>query len=215
MSKLMDQNFFSKKLLPAITLEKVDAALKLADTYLKAGLDVMEITFRTEVAATAIKKISGSFPEMKIGAGTLLTVDQVKAAQDAGAQFGLSPGLNEKVVRSAIGNSFPFIPGVSTPSEIELALDYNYKVLKLFPADLLGGIAYIRSLEGPYRTTGAQFIPMGGVNVTNLSEYLRSPIVLAAGGSWMAPGDLVKNRQFDKIGEIVRRSLEITRQTGT
>lgn len=205
----MNHTFFQKKLLPAVTLNNVDAALMLAETYLKAGLDVMEITFRTDTAVSAIRGIQKNYPEMKIGAGTLLSVDHVKAAQDAGAQFGLSPGLNEKVALAANENSFPFIPGVSTPSEIEKALDFGFNVLKLFPAGLLGGPAYIKSLEGPYGKTGILYIPMGGVNRTNLSEYLMNPFVLAAGGSWIAPGDLIKNKQFGKISEVVRQSLEI------
>lgn len=211
----MNSKFFEKKLLPAVTLHKIESALLLAETYLEAGLNVMEITFRTEVAAAAIQGIVKEFPEMKIGAGTLLSAGQVKLAQDAGARFGLSPGLNEKVVRAASENSFPFIPGVSTPSEIESALDYGYKILKLFPADLLGGISYVESLEGPYRATGIRFIPMGGVHTGNLSDYLRNPSVIAAGGSWIAPGNLIQNGQFDKISEIVRHSLDLVQQSGS
>jgi len=210
---MKNQDFFNTKLLPAVTMEDVNTALKLAETYLEAGLDIMEITFRTDAASEAIREIAKNYPEMKVGAGTLLSAGQIKKAKDAGAQFGLSPGLNEHVVRAAVEHSFSFIPGVSTPSEIEMALEFGCSVLKLFPADLLGGAAYIKSMEGPYQKTGVKFIPMGGVNIENLSVYLGFSSVIAAGGSWIAPRDPIRNNQFGKVREIVRRSLEIAQQT--
>lgn len=203
------KSYFKQKLLSAVTLEDVETARRLAETFLENGLDVMEITFRTEAAAEAIEAIHNEFPDMHIGAGTLLTPSQVVEAVDAGAQFGLSPGLKEDVVLAALEENFPFIPGVATPSEIEKALSYELNILKLFPIKNLGGTSYIKSLEGPYGHLDLQFIPMGGVKLSNLASYLECDSVIAGGGSWLAPKSLLQAQNFKAIGEIVRESTEI------
>jgi len=203
------KTYFKQKILPAVTLEDAETARRLAETFLENGLDVMEITFRTEAAAEAIEAIHNDFPEMHIGAGTLLTSDQVVEAVDAGAQFGLSPGLNEEVVLTALEENFPFIPGVATPSEIEKALHYGLNILKLFPIKTLGETTFIKSLEGPYGYLDLQFIPMGGVKLSNLASYLECESVIAGGGSWLAPKSLLQAHNFKAIGEIVRESIEI------
>lgn len=203
------KNLFGKGLLPAVTLDDVDIAKRLAETYLQAGLDILEITFRTDATLAAIEAIAKTFPELKVGAGTILRPRQIKLAQNAGAKFGLSPGFNERVVRAARDNSFPFVPGVMTPSEIEKGLAAGCKILKLYPADIAGGVKYIKSLEGPYLQTGVSFIPMGGVNLHNLSEYLNCDSVIAAGGSWLASKEEISGEDFGRIGETVRDSLEV------
>lgn len=172
----------------------------------------MEITFRTQSAASSIKEITKEFPEMKIGAGTLISANQIREANRAGAMFGLAPGFNQKVVEAARLNNLPFIPGISTPSEIEQALQFNCKVLKLFPVNHMGGTDYIDSLEGPYGDHGMELIPMSGVNFSNLKDYLQLRTVIALGGSWMAPRHLLENNQFEEIGDNVRRSLDIVGQ---
>lgn len=201
-------NFFEKKLLPAVTLNDADSAKRLAEAYLNAGLEVMEVTFRTDATLGAIEAIATTFPEVKIGAGTILSTSQVQSAKDAGAKFGLSPGLNEHVVGSARDKDFPFIPGVMTPSEIEKAWDLGCEILKLFPAEIAGGTDYIRSLEGPYLHAGLQLIPMGGVGPENMSAYLDCSSVVAVGGSWLAPKGKIKKDDFSGIAEIVKNSLK-------
>lgn len=205
-------HFFDKKILPAVTVHDVDSALVLAETFLKGGLDVMEITFRTEVTLSAISAIRKQFPEFRIGAGTILSPDQIPAARDAGAQFGLAPGCHKNVVEAATKHNFPFIPGVMTPSEIEQALEFGCKVLKVFPAGPSGGTAMLKALSGPYHHTGIQFIPMGGVDLANLEDYLALKNVMAAGGSWLAPADLLKKGDVEGILQIVKQSLQIARR---
>ncbi len=209
----MPNNFFIKKLLPAVTLTDTDSALAVAEALLEGGLNVMEITFRTSATADAVSAIAKEFPEMEIGAGTILTTGQISAAKDAGAQFGLAPGLNENVVSEAKKKDFPFIPGVMTPSEIERAIEFGYKMLKLFPASDLGGADFIHSLEGPYKHTGVKFLAMGGINPSNLKQYLQCDSVTAAGGSWMTPGEAIAMGKFEKITELVRDSLKIVGDT--
>ncbi|MEX0684773.1 MAG: bifunctional 4-hydroxy-2-oxoglutarate aldolase/2-dehydro-3-deoxy-phosphogluconate aldolase [Balneolales bacterium] len=208
----MRQKYFSKRLLPAVTIHDPKLALQLAETFLESGLDVMEVTFRTNAAASAISGITKTYPEMKIGAGTITSPDLLKQAVDAGAMFGLAPGFNETIVKTARDHRFPFIPGVTTPSEIERALEFDCSLLKLFPVNNLGGAGYLKSLAGPYPKDKVGFIPMGGVNLTNLNQYLKFPGIIAMGGSWMTPNDMIENRQFHKISEIVRLSLDIVRQ---
>lgn len=206
----MVQDRFQNKLLPAVTLTDADSALAVAEALLEGGLDVMEITFRTSATVEAVSAIAREFPEMHIGAGTILSPDQLSTAREAGAEFGLSPGFNKRVVEKAQEHDFPFIPGVATPSEIELALDYGYKLLKLFPVSDLGGINYIQSLNGPYNHTGVRFLTMGGVNPSNLESYLKHDIVTAAGGSWFTPSHLIEQKKFNDITKIVGESLELT-----
>lgn len=206
------KNFFDKKILPAVTVQNVDSALWLAETFLKGGIDVMEITFRTEVTLSAIRVIARQFPEFKIGAGTILSPDQIPAAMDAGAQFGLAPGCNKNIVEAAQKYDFPFIPGVMTPTEIEQALELGCKILKLFPAGPLGGIGMLKALSGPYKDTGIRFIPMGGVDLANLDDYLALKNVAAAGGSWLAPADLIAEGHREGVSEIVKQSLQIARR---
>ena len=201
------ETYFSKKILPAITFDDAAFAVQVANAVLMGGLDVMEVPFRTTVAAESIQLIREAFPMMKIGAGTILTPAQVVEAKKAGAQFGLSPGFNPAVVKEAIKNDFPFIPGVMTPSEIELALELGCKIQKLFPATLVGGIAMLNALYGPYGHTGIKFIPMGGVTLDNLNEFLCLPNVAAVGGSWLATKSLITQKAFDIIEQNVRNAV--------
>lgn len=203
------KKLFAKKLLPAVTLNDVDNVCRLAETYLENGLDVMEITFRTDVTTSAIKAISKELPDFKIGAGTILTIEQISEAVDAGAQFGLSPGLNESIVKVAQDQNLPFIPGVATPSEIEQALELGCQTLKFFPAEPMGGVETLKALAGPYKHTAVKFIPMGGIDETNMKDYLELDIVVAVGGSWLAPQKLIQNQDFKKISEAVKKSVKI------
>jgi 2-dehydro-3-deoxyphosphogluconate aldolase / (4S)-4-hydroxy-2-oxoglutarate aldolase len=200
-----------QKILPVVTFSLVGEVLPTAEAILKGGLHVMEVPFRTGMAIEAIAIIRKHFPEMYIGAGTLLSILQVKQAMDAGALFGLSPGFNPAVCQNAIKNNFPFIPGVMTPSEIELAAEMEFRILKLFPASQLDGPGFLKALQSPYEQLHMQFIPMGGVTVKNMGEYLKLSNVIAVGGSWLANMELIAAKQFDNITEQVEEALILTR----
>ncbi|WP_126246175.1 bifunctional 4-hydroxy-2-oxoglutarate aldolase/2-dehydro-3-deoxy-phosphogluconate aldolase [Chitinophaga rhizosphaerae] len=198
--------------MPAVTLHREDDVLPVAEALLEGGLDVMEITFRTGIAAKAIALIRKKFPEMHVGAGTLIHPEQIKIAVNAGARFGVAPGLNKVTLEAAARENFPFIPGIATASELENALMLDCKLVKVFPCDLLGGVAVIRALQQPYGHTGMKFIPMGGVNLANLHEYVAPGSVMAVGGSWIASGELIERRNFAAIAENARKSITITDQ---
>jgi len=200
--------FFSQKLLPAVTLSDSEKALPLAEAILEGGLHVMEITFRTPEAAESIRKIARNLPEMNIGAGTIRSKQQIQQAVDCGARFGLAPGFEEAVVEEAKSCSFPFIPGVMSPSEIEQAVNMGCRILKIFPVAPLGGPDFIGSLQGPYADAGIHFLPMGGIDAETAPAYCRNPLVLAAGGSWMTPTDLIERGDFKKISAIVKKSVK-------
>jgi len=213
----MDHGFLhtalNQKILPAVTFSSADEALPVAEAMLRGGLHVMEVTFRTAVAAEAIAIIRKNLPEMYVGAGTLLSVAQLKQAMDTGAQFGLAPGFNPAVCNNALDNQFPFIPGVMTPSEIESAAEMGFDILKLFPASQLGGAHFLRAIQDPYRSLQIMFIPMGGVSVNNMNEYLALKNVIAVGGSWMTKEEFIRTGQFDKItGSVKEALLKIKKQ---
>ncbi len=198
-----------KRLVPVVVIDDVALAVPLAETLLAAGLDVMEVTFRTAAAADAVKAISTRCPQMLVGAGTLLTPEQVDCAVDAGAKFGVAPGLNEKVVARANGHKIPMFPGVMTPSEIEKAIELGCRVLKFFPAESAGGIKMLQAFWGPYSHTGISFVPLGGVNAKNMADYLALPAVCAIGGSWMVEKKLIAAKDWTGIGALTREALAI------
>lgn len=190
-------------ILPVIVLERPDDAEPLADALIKGGLPAAEVTFRTTAAREAIERIAKAFPEMLLGAGTVLTIDQVKAARDAGAQFIVTPGLNPMVVEYCVKENIPITPGIATPSELSRAVEYGLDVVKFFPAEANGGVEYLKAISAPFRSV--YFIPTGGIDDTNLNNYLSFSRVLACGGSWMVKPDLLKNNQYD---EITRRAAQ-------
>jgi 2-dehydro-3-deoxyphosphogluconate aldolase/(4S)-4-hydroxy-2-oxoglutarate aldolase len=193
-------------------IDKPDDAVPLAEALLAGGLKVMEVTFRTSTAAESIKRIRQGLPGMHIGAGTLLTAEQVQRAVDAGAQFGVSPGLNELVLATASKNKIPFFPGVMTPTEVGRALDLGWKHLKFFPAGAAGGVAMLKALAGPFAHTGVKFVPTGGINVANLPDYLALPQVAAIGGSWMAERKLVAEKAWPKITTLTAEAMKVIAQ---
>ena len=184
---------------PVIAIDDAGQAVALADALIEGGLPIAEITFRTDAGQAAIKKIATDRPDCLLGAGTILTVDQLKAAQDAGAVFGVSPGFNPKVVAEAIKIGFPLSPGVMTPSDVEAALDMGLEVLKFFPAEAAGGIKMLKALVGPYKHTGVKFVPTGGINLGNFKDYLALDVVLAVGGSWVATKADIAAGDWDKV----------------
>lgn len=194
-------------LIPVIKLEKAESAAPLAKALVNGGLPAAEVTFRTAAAADAIREMAKVFPEMLIGAGTVLTTAQADEAMQAGAKFIVSPGLNPEVVKHCIAKGYPIVPGVATPSEIEMALSLGLDVVKFFPAEPSGGMGMIKAMAAPYTTV--KFMPTGGINPQNLSTYLDSPKVLACGGSWMVPSDLIDAGKFDEIETKVREAVQL------
>lgn len=181
-------------IIPVIKLERVEDAVPLARALLEGGIPVAEVTFRTEAAAAGIAAIRRELPQMLVGAGTVLTTEQTAAAIESGAQFVVAPGSNDRVIEGVLAAGIPMIPGVATPSEIEAALERGLRVLKLFPAEVLGGIAMLKALAGPYPQV--QFVPTGGIFASNLKSYLQQKNVLAVGGSWMIQSDLDEVRRL-------------------
>ncbi|MEI7911825.1 MAG: bifunctional 4-hydroxy-2-oxoglutarate aldolase/2-dehydro-3-deoxy-phosphogluconate aldolase [Verrucomicrobiota bacterium] len=203
----MLERIVRKRIVPVVVVDDAESAAPLAEALLAGGLDVMEITFRTPAAAAAISRIAAGYPEILLGAGTLLDPAQVQRASDAGAVFGLAPGLNPRVVGAAAACGMHFAPGVMTPSEVEQALDLGCKLLKFFPAGVAGGVAMLKALAGPYAHTGVRFIPTGGVTAGNLRDYLGLPLVAAIGGSWMVERALVAAGRWGEITRLTREAL--------
>ncbi len=195
---------------PVIAIERSEDAVELGRALLAGGLPCAEITFRTAAAEEAIRQISSSLPEVTVGAGTVLSVDQADRAVSAGAQFIVSPGFNQKVVDWCLKNEIPVTPGVLTPTEIDMALDRELKILKFFPAEAMGGIATLKAIAAPYG--GVKFIPTGGINPRNLADYLSLPAVHACGGSWLATSKLISAGEFAEITRLAEEALAIVRQ---
>ena len=204
----MIDRILAKRIVPVVVLDRAESAEPLAEALLAGGLDIMEITFRTAAAEESIRRIAARFPEILLGAGTLLETDQVRRAKDAGAVFGLAPGLNPQIVAASTEIGLQFSPGVMTPGEVEQALALGCKLLKFFPAEVAGGVAMLKALAGPYGHTGVKFVPTGGVSSANLSEYLKLPVVAAIGGSWMVDKQLVNEGKWSEITRITREAID-------
>jgi len=204
----MIDHILTKRIVPVVVLDHAESAEPLAEALLAGGLDIMEITFRTAAAEESIRRIAKRFPEILLGAGTLLNQDQVRRAKDAGAVFGLAPGLNPGIIDAAREVCLQFSPGVMTPSEVELALSLDCRLLKFFPAEVAGGVNMLKALSGPYAHTGVKFIPTGGVSSGNLTDYLKLPVVAAIGGSWMVDKKLVNEGKWADITRITREALD-------
>lgn len=197
------------KVVPVIAIESADQALHLADALLAGGLPIAEITFRTSAAAEVISILAQQRPELIVGAGTLLTTQNVEDAIQAGAKFGVAPGCNPDVIDFAQANQFPFIPGVCTPSCIECALSMDCKILKFFPAGAMGGVKMLKALYGPYKHTGIKFMPTGGVTQDNLAEYLAAPGVIACGGTWIAPAADIEAGTWNVIADRCKKVASV------
>ncbi|MCI8387460.1 MAG: bifunctional 4-hydroxy-2-oxoglutarate aldolase/2-dehydro-3-deoxy-phosphogluconate aldolase [Clostridiales bacterium] len=192
-------------IVPVVKIDDVEKAVPLAKALCEGGLPVAEITFRTACAEEAIKRITAEFPNMLVGAGTVLTPEQADKAVAAGAKFIVSPGLNPKVVKHCIDIGVPITPGCSNPSDIEAALELGLDVVKFFPAEAAGGLAMIKAMSAPYG--GLKFMPTGGLNESNILSYLKFNKILACGGSYMVSSDLINAGEFDKIAELTRAAV--------
>ena len=191
-----------------IKLTDVKDALLLIDALLLGGLPVAEITFRTSAAAASIEAVKKNRPEVLLGAGTVLTLEQAQRAIDAGAAFIVSPAFNPKIVDFCIDKGMPVFPGVTTPTEVEMGRDRDLKVLKFFPAEAAGGVAMLKALSAVYDT---RFMPTGGISEKNLASYLALKNVLACGGSWMVKTELIEAGKFDEITEITKKAVQLVK----
>lgn len=189
---------------PVVVLEDAKDAVPTAKSMLAGGIDVMEITFRTAAAADSIKAVAQECPDMVVGAGTVINLEQCKLAVECGAKFIVSPGYDEETVAWCCDNGIPVTPGCVTPTEIMMALKHGLKVLKFFPANVYGGLSAIKSLAGPFG--GVKFIPTGGVNAQNLAEFISSPYIHAVGGSWICPKADIAAGNFDKITALCKEA---------
>lgn len=205
----MYEELTKRAIIPVIVIENEDDAEPLAEALLEGGLDIIEVTFRTNAAAGAISRVRKAFPEMLLGAGTVLTTDQADRALDAGASFGLAPGLNPKVVEHFQSRGGYFIPGVMTPSEIEQGLALGCKILKFFPAGAAGGPDMLKAMAGPYLSQGVKFCPTGGVNLENMKDYLSLPIVSSIGGTWLATKQQIADKNWSAVTAQVKEALKV------
>lgn len=206
------ESFLKQRLVCVAVIEKVADAVPLAEALLAGGLNCIEVTFRTAGAVESIAAICKSVPKITVGAGTLLTAEQVKQAIGAGAQFGVSPGLSESVMEISNERDFPIFPGVITPTEVMRAIDLGAKHLKFFPSETFGGVNALKALAGPFGHTGVKFIPTGGINAASLPNYLAVPQVAAIGGSWMAEKKLVAEKNWKQITSLTADAMKIISQ---
>lgn len=193
-------------IVPVVVLDDAKDAKPLAKALCEGGLPCAEVTFRTAAAEKSIRIMAQEFPQMLVGAGTVLTTEQVDRAVNAGAKFIVSPGLNPEVVKYCISKDIPVTPGTSNPSDIEMALSLGLEVVKFFPAEAAGGLNMIKSMAAPY--TNVKFMPTGGINAANINSYLAFDKIIACGGSWMVKGDLVKAGNFDKIRDLTKEAVQ-------
>ena len=195
----MLNKLLKRPVIPVIVIDNANDAEPLAEALLKGGMDVIEVTCRTAAAPEALKRIKKTFPEMLVGAGTVVTPDQAKMCVDVGVNFGLAPGLNPETVKFFQRNKTLFIPGVMTPSEIEQGLALGCKMLKFFPAGAAGGVNMLKNMAAPYLSLGVKFCPTGGVNLDNMKEWLALPMVSAIGGTWLAKKEDLAAAKWEEI----------------
>lgn len=201
----ISEQFKEYGVVPVVVLNDAKDALALAKALVDGGLACAEVTFRTDAAEESIRIMSEAYPDMLVGAGTVLTIDQVDRAVAAGAKFIVSPGFDPEIVDYCLEKDIPVFPGCITPSEVAQAVKRGLKVVKFFPAEQAGGVAMIKAMAAPY--TMVKFMPTGGINTKNLADYLGCEKILCCGGSWMVKGDMIKAGEFDKICEMTKEAV--------
>lgn len=209
MMKTLEERFYDYAVVPVVVLNNADDAVPLADALIKGGLPCAEVTFRTDAAEESIRRICESFPDMLVGAGTVLTTEQVERAHKAGAKFIVSPGFDPEIIDYCISIGLPVLPGCITPSEIAQAVKRGLKVVKFFPAEQSGGVAMIKAMAAPYSMV--KFMPTGGISTKNLADYLSCDKILCCGGSWMVKEDLIRSGSFDKITDMTREATALAK----
>lgn len=206
----MEKQITELGVVPVVVLEDAKDAEPLAKALCEGGLPCAEVTFRTAAAEESIRRMTQAYPDMLVGAGTVLTKEQVDRAVNAGAKFIVSPGFDPEIVDYCLGKDVPVFPGCITPSEVAQAVKRGLKVVKFFPAEQFGGVATIKALAAPY--VGLKFMPTGGINAENLDRYLACGSIIACGGSWMVKGDLVKAGKFDEIERMTREAVSLVKK---
>ena len=209
MNKILEQ-IKSIGIIPVVVLDDAKDALPLAKALMDGGLACAEVTFRTDAAEESIRLMSKAYPDMLVGAGTVLTTEQVDRAVAAGAKFIVSPGLNPRIVKYCVEKGIVITPGCCTPSEVEQAIENGLEVVKFFPAEQAGGLAMIKAMAAPY--VHMKFMPTGGINPENVKDYLAFDRIIACGGSWMVKGDLIKAGNFDRVEQQTREAADIVKQ---
>lgn len=209
MMKTLEERFYDYAVVPVVVLNDAVDAIPLADALIKGGLPCAEVTFRTDAAEESIRRICESFPDMLVGAGTVLTTEQVERAYKAGAKFIVSPGFDPEIIDCCISIGLPVLPGCITPSEIAQAVKRGLKVVKFFPAEQSGGVAMIKAMAAPYSMV--KFMPTGGISTKNLADYLSCDKILCCGGSWMVKEDLIKSGSFDKITDMTKEATALAK----
>ena len=205
--KSIEELFAELKVVPVVVLDDAKDAEPLAKALVEGGLPCAEVTFRTEEAAESIRIMTEVYPDMLVGAGTVLTTEQVDKAVESGAKFIVSPGFDPEIVDYCIEKNIPVFPGCISPSEVAQAVKRGLKVVKFFPAEQSGGLAMIKAMAAPYNML--KFMPTGGINTKNLKDYLACGKILCCGGSWMVKGDMIKAGEFEKIKKLTREAKEL------
>lgn len=195
------------KLVPVAVIEDSANAVPLGNALMDAGLPIVEITFRTKAAARSVSVIRKQYPKMLVGTGTVLKIEQVKAAIDAGSDFIVTPGFNPTIVDYCIQKNITIVPGLNTPTFIEWGLERGLNIFKFFPANLSGGTKMLKSLSGPY--PNVRFVPTGGINEDNLIDYLKLDNVIACGGSWIVKKDLISSGRYTEIKNLIKKALSV------
>ncbi|GAA9041845.1 bifunctional 4-hydroxy-2-oxoglutarate aldolase/2-dehydro-3-deoxy-phosphogluconate aldolase [Helicobacter pylori] len=194
-------------IVPVVVIEDIKDAVPLAQSLIEGGIQIIEVTLRSNCALEAIELVAKNVPKMRVGAGTILNPTQLEQAQNRGAEFLISPGLTIKLLEYAKKKDMPLIPGVSSSSEVMQALELGYSALKFFPAEYCGGVKLLNAFNGPFK--GVKFCPTGGISIDNMRSYLNLENVLCVGGSWLTPKNLIQNKEWDKITEICKQSLAL------
>ena len=202
----LSERLYKSGVIAVLMIDDVADAVPLAQALLAGGVDGIELTLRTAVAMQALRSIRAELPEMMVGVGTILSPQQVREVKEAGASFGVSPGMNPRVVSEAVRLGLPFAPGVCTPTDIELAVEQGCRLMKFFPSEPSGGLPYLRTIAAPFAHLGVKYIPLGGVNAENSERYLREPSVQALGGSWLAPRELIARKNWEAITANAREA---------
>ena len=197
------------KIVPVLVLNDLDSGLKMCEILVECGLPAAEITFRTQAAESIIKAASDRFPELYLGAGTILNTADLDRAFNAGAKFAVAPGFNPTVVKAAVEKGYAFAPGICTPSELEQAHELGCKFLKFVPAEAAGGVPMLKSLIAPYKHLGVRFMPTGGVSTANVTDYISIKEVVAVGGTWLGKADDIAAGNWDKIREVVKAAVAL------
>lgn len=205
--KTLEEQFYDFAVVPVVVLEDAKDAVPLAEALVKGGLPCAEVTFRTDAAEESIRLMCEKYPEMLVGAGTVLTTEQVDRAVAAGAKFIVSPGFDAEIVDYCLEKEIPVLPGCITPSEVAQAVKRGLKTVKFFPAEQAGGLPMIKAMAAPY--TMLKFMPTGGISTKNLKDYLGFDKIICCGGSWMVKGDMIRNKEFDKIAEMTKEAVEL------